>query len=85
MNNQEKANEKPVKTLFIGKCWTYLNDNFHKFSQTNQIKIALDLCKKDVPQELTGSFQVTKMDNILLKDGTSLVFNIGSSPPPQTP
>ena len=48
------TSEKKIKELFIGKCWEYLDDNFHKFSETNKIKIALELCKKDLPQEITG-------------------------------
>lgn len=53
--------EKTIKELFVGKCWKYLDDNFHKFSQTNKIKIALELCKKDIPQELRGEMKVTEM------------------------
>lgn len=48
------TSEKTVKELFVGKCWDYLHDNFHKFSETNKIKIALELCKKDIPQEING-------------------------------
>ena len=44
--------EKSIKELFIGKCWVYLNDNFHKFTETNKIKVALELCKKDVAVDL---------------------------------
>jgi hypothetical protein len=46
--------EKTIKEIFVGKCWQYLHDNFHKFNQTNQIKIALELCKKNIPQEVEG-------------------------------
>jgi len=46
--------EKTIKELFVGKCWSYLNDNFHKFSQTNKIKIALALTTKDLPTQLDG-------------------------------
>jgi hypothetical protein len=44
--------EKTIKELFIGKCWEYLNDNFYKFTDTNKIKVALELCKKDLPTQL---------------------------------
>ena len=47
--------EKTIKELFIGNCWEYLYQNFHKFSETNRIKIALELCKKDIPQEVVGN------------------------------
>lgn len=49
--------EKTIKELFVGECWKYLRVNFRKFSEPNKIKIALELCKKDIPQELTGDFQ----------------------------
>lgn len=53
--------EQSIKVLFIGKCWSYLNNNFHKFSQGNQIKIALELCKKDIPQVMEGEIKFTSM------------------------
>ncbi len=40
--------EKAIKELFVGKCWNYLDDNFHKFKEYNKIKVALELCKKDI-------------------------------------
>jgi predicted metallopeptidase len=64
--------EKSLKQLFVGKCWEYLNDNFHKFTETNKIKIALELCKKDIPTEISGSLEgvgtqihITKVTNNL--------------------
>jgi hypothetical protein len=50
MNTSRK--ERTIKELFIGNCWEYLNNNFHKFTEQNKIKIALELCKKDIPVEL---------------------------------
>jgi hypothetical protein len=44
--------EKSIKELFVGECWSYLRKNFRKFSQTNKIKIALELCKKDAQAAL---------------------------------
>ena len=64
MNNGAKAHEKTIKELFIGEMWSYLRGNFHKFSQPNQIKIALELCKKDIPQEVNASVTVTEMPAI---------------------
>lgn len=69
--------EKSIKQLFVGNCWSYLNDNFHKFSETNKIKIALELCKKDIPQEFDGTMkQIVLMENIK-KDGTNFDIKIG--------
>lgn len=56
--------EKTIKELFIGECWKYLSDNFHKFNQTNQIKIALALAMKDIPQKVEGDVKVTEMPAI---------------------
>ena len=46
--------DKKIKEEVLTKCWTYLNDNFHKFSDGNKIRIALELSKKDMPTQLTG-------------------------------
>jgi len=40
---------KATKELVVGKCWEFFNDNFHKFSQANKIKIGLALCTRDMP------------------------------------
>jgi hypothetical protein len=29
-------------------------ENFHKFNDSNKIKVALALCTKDIPQEIKG-------------------------------
>lgn len=39
--------EKTIKELFVGKCWSYLNDNFHKFSESSKIEIVLELSKEE--------------------------------------
>lgn len=59
--------ELSVKTLFVGKCWSYLNDNFHKFSEGNKIKIALELCKKDIPQVMEGEIKYTAMSVVRIE------------------
>ena len=41
--------DRATRELVIGKCWDFFNDNFHKFSQTNKIKIGLSLCTRDMP------------------------------------
>ena len=69
--------EKTIKQLFVGKCWEYLNDNFHKFTPTNQIKIALELCKKDLPTQLQGELKVVKMPEVKLGNGEPLEVDIG--------
>lgn len=47
-------NQRSKRDLLINKSWSYLFDNFHKFSQDNKIKIALELAKKNIPTEIKG-------------------------------
>ena len=61
------STEKSIKSLFIGKCWTYLHDNFHKFSEGNKIKIALELAKKNIPQVIEGEIKYTQMKRIIIE------------------
>lgn len=46
--------ERELREQVISNCWEYLRDNFHKFSDTNKIKIGLALCTKDMPSKLEG-------------------------------
>lgn len=62
--------DRSIKEIFVGKCWQYLDDNFHKFNENNKIKIALELCKKDIPQEIQGSGIETKI--IIIRDTKSV-------------
>ena len=92
MNNKKKAHpkEQAIKEIFIGECWSYLRNNFSKFNQANQIKIALELCKKDVPQEIKGAVQVIEMPMIQKSNSgeaspIKLEFNIGAPHSPGNP
>jgi hypothetical protein len=71
--------EKTIKEIFLGTCWEYLRDNFHKFSEANKIKIALTLAQKDVPQEMKGDWNVTQMPVVKLED-KPLSFGVGNDP-----
>ncbi len=72
--------ELSIKQEVISKCWTYLRDNFHKFNEANQIKVALALATKDIPQEVTGDLthRITSMPTIE-KGNRLLEFNIGNN------
>ena len=63
-------------------CHDYLIDNFHKFSEANKLKVALQLSSKMVPQEksvdMDGQLKVTMMSTIKTETGEELEFNIGS-------
>jgi len=77
--NEQKKSKKEL----LEKGWTYLNDNFHKFTEENRIKIALALCTKDMPTQLSGSMQVNQMPTVTLGE-KPLELNIGNDPnPPQ--
>jgi len=43
-----------VKQRVIDNCWNYVNDNFHKFTDTNKVKVALAIITKDMPTQVTG-------------------------------
>jgi len=58
--------EKQARELLINRSYTYLNDNFHKFTETNKIRVALEIIKKAMPTQLEHSGEViyTKMTHI---------------------
>jgi hypothetical protein len=49
--------EKKATKELTEKCAIYLNENFHKFSQSNKIKIALEIFKRKMPQPVTENGQ----------------------------
>lgn len=49
-----KHANKIIITRVLLRSWEYLDKNFHKFSTQQKIQIALDLCKKNLPQEFEG-------------------------------
>lgn len=70
--------EKSIRELFIGKCWSYLDENFHKFSDANKIKIALELSKKSIPTVLEGGDRPLVVMPTIKLSGKELEFKIGS-------
>ncbi len=48
------SQESYRKAEVLNKCWEYLLDNFHKFSDLNKIKIAISLVTRDMPTKLEG-------------------------------
>ena len=64
MANNSKGRQE-VKEKVLSKCWDYINRNFNKFTPDVKVKVALELCKKDIPQEvngdLFGSSEVSKV------------------------
>ena len=70
--------EQSIKELFIHTCWSYLRDNFHKFNQTNQIKVALELVKKDLPDKTDGSSPAVVIMGEIKRGGVPVRFNVGT-------
>ena len=67
MYNAEKSGATMnVREEVLKKCWDYLNINFSKFSESNKIRIALELGKKGMPTQIEADIKVTKMENIEL-------------------
>lgn len=46
-----KHTNKVIIDRVLLRSWEYLDKNFHKFNTQQKIQIALDLCKKNIPQE----------------------------------
>jgi hypothetical protein len=67
MNTLSKR-DKTLKEIFIGNCWKYLHDNFHKFNEANKIKISLALAQKDMPTQMTGDLSFTQMEAVRLQN-----------------
>ncbi len=64
-NNLEEKSEdfsqdnSEVKTRVIRKMWSYIDQNFHKFTEQNKVKVALALAQKDMPTQLDGKVSET--------------------------
>lgn len=50
--------ERKATTRLIKKCRIYLDENFHKFSEDNRIKISMALLQKAIPTQLEHSGQI---------------------------
>ncbi len=49
----------------INKCTEYLNDNFHKFSKANKIKVSLEIFKRKMPTQLEHSGEIKGGNTII--------------------
>ena len=48
-----------VRVRVIRKMWQYIDENFHKFSDNNKVKVSLALAQKDMPTQLDGKVSET--------------------------
>jgi len=58
--------ERVAKQSLYEIGYEYLVSNFHKFSQANKIRIALEIYKKERPDKVENSLDL--QNTILLKD-----------------
>lgn len=74
-----------VREIVIEKCWSYLNDNFHKLTEANKIKVAIAISTKNIPQKVEGmdQKQIVIMGEIKREDGAPKRYNIGSDLSPE--
>lgn len=77
--------ERTVKQLVLDTCWEYLQSNFSKFSDANKLKVAMALCQKTIPQEVTGMSQQIVVMNEIKKGNDPLRFEIGEPVIASTP
>ena len=62
----------------LDMCWSYLRNNFHKFRQSEKIRILTALCTKSIPQKVEGDFTHTVIMDEIKVDNAPLRFNIGN-------
>ena len=69
--------EQDIRAIFMTECWSYLRDNFYKFSDANKLKVALELARRNIPQEITGDFRpIVQMPAVTI-NGKELEFKVG--------
>jgi len=61
--------------------WSYLDSNFSKFSKPNQLKIALELVKKNIPQTVEGEIKYTAMSMIRIEQKAMNLDALGEDIP----
>ena len=73
--NQPSYQKKQIKLYEM--CHDYLIDNFHKFTDTNKIKVSLAITQKLVPQKVESDFTFNKTPDVYM-DGSKMEFKIGT-------
>lgn len=54
MRTKSTKQQQGYRKRVLTKCWSYLDDNFHKFKDGVKIKVVLALCTKDLPSKIEG-------------------------------
>jgi hypothetical protein len=52
----------------INKCKLYFNENFHKFSETNKIKVGLAILTKSMPTQVEGELKGDGTKVVIIKE-----------------
>ena len=79
MSNLNPIANPSIKAKVIQNSWDYLHDNFHKFNETNKIKVVLAVISKDMPTKVEGGFNINQMPTALV-DKKPLETDIGTNP-----
>ena len=65
--------DKSTLDVVLVKCVDYLNANFHKFTQTEKIRVALELLKKYIGDKQDGE----KGDTLIYNDYRTRLEKLG--------
>lgn len=74
---QITAQQETVRQKVLSKLWEYVDQNFHKFSEPNKLKVVVALCAKSMPQVIEGNYSVTKLGKVTV-DTKDLEMNLGN-------
>jgi len=72
--------EKIAKQTLFEIGYEYLRNNFHKLNQVNKIRVSIEMLKifnKDDSKTKADQIQTVIMNDIILKNGQPLRYNIG--------
>lgn len=69
-----------LKDQVLTMCWQYIYENFHKFNDSNKLKVALALTVKTIPQQIEGSAIGETKIIIVRSDGNKAEAVAGSVP-----
>jgi Cys-tRNA synthase (O-phospho-L-seryl-tRNA:Cys-tRNA synthase) len=81
---QITAQQETIRQKVLTKLWDYVDENFHKFTEANKLKVVVALCSKSMPQIVEGSYSVTKMPTVKI-DGKEQELDLGSRIADYTP
>lgn len=74
MAGKKQANPYVVQQV-LQKGWDYLNQNFQNFSTTQKIHIALELCKKSMPDNVNLNGDINITVHQVLSEGENRIEN----------